>query len=73
RKQVAFRFRTPMDWVDKLRTAYLPVAGIFATLDAGGKRSLRSELLELVTGFNRATDGTMVVDATYLEVSIKRR
>lgn len=73
RKQVAFRFRTPMDWVDKLRTAYLPVAGIFATLDAASKRSLRSELLELVAGFNRAADGTMVVDATYLEVSIKRR
>jgi ubiquinone/menaquinone biosynthesis C-methylase UbiE len=73
RKQVAFRFRTPMDWVDKLRTAYLPVAGIFATLDASHKRALRSELLELVAEFNRAGDGTMVVDAAYLEVTIKRR
>ena len=72
-KRVAFRSRTPMDWVDKLRTAYLPVHGIFATLDADRKRVLRSELLELVAKFNRATDGTMVVDAAYLEVSITRR
>jgi ubiquinone/menaquinone biosynthesis C-methylase UbiE len=72
-KRVAFRSRTPLDWVDKLRTAYLPVHGIFATLDASRKRSLRSELLELVAEFNRATDGTMVVDAAYLEVAITRR
>lgn len=73
RKHVAFRCRTPMDWVDKLRTAYLPVHGIFAALDADRKRALRSELLELVAKFNRATDGTMVVDAAYLEVAITRR
>ncbi len=72
-KQVAFRARTPMDWVDKLRTAYLPVHGIFATLDADDKRALRSDLLELVAKFNRATDGAMVVDAAYLEVAITRR
>jgi len=72
-KRVAFRARAPMDWVDKLRTAYLPVHGIFATLDADRKRTLRSDLLELVVKFNRATDGTMVVDAAYLEVAITRR
>jgi SAM-dependent methyltransferase len=72
-KCVAFRCRTLMDWVDKLRTAYLPVQGIFAVLDAGRKRALRSELLELVAEFNRANDGTMVVDAAYLEVVITRR
>jgi ubiquinone/menaquinone biosynthesis C-methylase UbiE len=72
-KHVAFRARTPMDWVDKLRTAYLPVAGIFSVLDAARKRAFRSELLELVTKFNRATDGTMVLDAAYLEVAITRR
>jgi len=72
-KRVAFRSSTPMDWVDKLRTAYLPVFEIFATLGAEQKRALRSQLLELVAKFNRATDGTMVVDASYLEVAITRR
>jgi len=72
-KHVAFRSRTPMDWVDKLRTSYLPVARAFTALDAAGKRALRSDLLELVTKFNRAKDGSMVVDAAYLEVVITRR
>ncbi|HEY6123911.1 MAG TPA: methyltransferase domain-containing protein [Steroidobacteraceae bacterium] len=72
-RRIAFRCRTPMDWVDKLRAVYLPVHGIFATLDADRKRALRSELLELVAKFNRATDGSMVVDAAYLEVTITRR
>jgi hypothetical protein len=72
-KHVAFRSRTPMDWVDKLRTTYQPVLNAFAALDAAGKRALRSELLELVAKFNRARDGSMVVDAGYLEVVITRR
>jgi ubiquinone/menaquinone biosynthesis C-methylase UbiE len=72
-KRIALRCRTPMDWVDKLRASYIPVAGLFASLDAGRKRSLRSELLELIGKFNRAEDGAMVVDAGYLEVAITRR
>ena len=72
-KHVAFRSRTPMDWIDKLRTSYLPVARTFSLLDDAGKRALRSDLLELVAKFNRATDSTMLVNAEYLEVVITRR
>jgi len=73
RKNVAFRARTPMDWVDKLRADYAPVVGVCAKLDAEGKRALRGALLELVGTFNRAKDSSMVVDAEYLEVVIQRR
>jgi hypothetical protein len=73
RKHVALRSRTPMDWVDKLRASYLPVLTAFARLDAEGKLALRADLLKLLAKFNRATDGTMVVDAAYLEVTITRR
>ena len=72
-KHVAFRSRTPMEWVDKLRASYLPVLKTFAQLDAAGKRALRSDLLELVARFNRAKDSTMLVNAEYLEVVITRR
>jgi SAM-dependent methyltransferase len=72
-KKIAFRARTPMDWVDKLRTSYAPVIRAFAPLDAAGKRDLRSALLQLVTRFNRAKDAGMVVDAQYLEVIVQRR
>jgi SAM-dependent methyltransferase len=73
RKHVALRARSPMDWVDKLRTGYAPVLRTFAALDAARQKSLRSSLLELVTRFNRAKDATMLVDAEYLEVVVTRR
>ncbi len=73
RKHVALRARTPMDWADKLRAGYAPVLKAFAQLDAARQKSLRGELLELVTRFNRAKDSTMVVDAEYLEVVVTRR
>jgi ubiquinone/menaquinone biosynthesis C-methylase UbiE len=73
RKHVAMRARTPMDWVDKLRASYAPVLKAFASLDAAHQKSLRGELLELVTRFNRAKDSTMVVEAEYLEVVVTRR
>lgn len=72
-RHVALRARTPMEWVDKLRAGYAPVLKAFAALDAGRQKSLRSELLELVSRFNRARDSTMVVDAEYLEVVVTRR
>lgn len=72
-KKVTFRARTPMDWVDKLRTSHAPVLRAFARQDAQGKRVLRGRLLELVRRFNRAGDGTMLVDADYLEVLVQRR
>jgi SAM-dependent methyltransferase len=72
-KVVAFRARTPMDWVDKLRTSYAPVQRVMAALDANGKRDLRGALLKLVARFNRAQDASMVVDAQYLEVVVQRR
>ena len=72
-KQVALRARTPMDWVDKLRADYAPVIKVAAPLDAARQKALRSDLLELVTRFNRAGDSTMLVDAEYLEVVVTRR
>jgi SAM-dependent methyltransferase len=73
RKHAALRARTPMDWVDKLRTSYAPVTCAFAMLDASGKRELRAALLKIADAFNRASDSTMVVDAAYLEVVVQRR
>ena len=73
RKKVTLRARTPMDWVDKLRAGYAPVLKVFGSLDVPQQKSLRGDLLELVTRFNRAKDSTMVVDAEYLKVVVTRR
>jgi SAM-dependent methyltransferase len=72
-KMVAFRARTPMDWVDKLRSSHAPVVRAFALQDSARKQVLRGRLLELVEEFNRAKDGSMRVDAEYLEVVVQRR
>lgn len=64
RKCVAIRARSNADWADKFRATYLLAQKNFA---------LRGDLLELAARFNRAKDGTMVVDAEYLEVAITRR
>jgi SAM-dependent methyltransferase len=72
-KQVALRCHTPLEWVDRLRASFPPLRKAAAALDAGARLTLRSALLELVTRFNRASDGTMLVDAGYLEVVITRR
>lgn len=72
-KRAVFRYRSPADWVEKFRASYVPVLKTFAQLDAGKQRLLTGELLELVARFNRAKDGTMVVEAEYLEVVISRR
>jgi SAM-dependent methyltransferase len=72
-RHVALRARTPMEWVDRLRAEYAPVLKTFASLDASRQKSLRAELLGLVSRFNRAEDSTMLVDAEYLEVVVTRR
>jgi len=73
KKNVALRAQTPMDWVDKLRASYSPVRKTFALLDSAAQKNLRAELLELVRRFNHARDSSMVVDAEYLEVVVRRR
>jgi SAM-dependent methyltransferase len=72
-KNVTLRARSPLDWVEKLRTSHAPVSHSFAVLDAQGKRALRSRLLELVARSNRSRDAGMIVDAQYLEVVVRRR
>lgn len=72
-KKVSFRARTPAEWVDRFRSSYGPVLKSLAALDAERQRALRGDLLELVARFNRTKNGSMVVDAEYLEVVITRR
>jgi SAM-dependent methyltransferase len=72
-KRVILRCRTAMDWVDKLRASYPPLRTAAAALDPEARRGLRSDLLELATKFNRARDGSMEVEAGYLEAIVTRR
>ncbi len=50
------------------RTWFGPVRTAFARLDEAGQKRLRADLEASFEHFNRATDGTLVAEAEYLEV-----
>ncbi len=50
------------------RTWFGPVRAAFAQLDQEGQAQLRGDLTAEFERFNRATDGTLVAEAEYLEV-----
>lgn len=72
-REFTFRYRSPEHWIEVFRTKYGPVLKAYDALDAAGKASLAADLEALIARFNRATDGTMVAPATYLEVIIVKR
>lgn len=72
-REFTFRYRSPEHWIEVFRTKYGPVLKAFESLDAARRASLAADLAALVARFNRATDGTMVAPATYLEVIIVKR
>jgi len=72
-KKVVFRARTPMDWVDKLRSSYAPVVRAFTQIDTPARHDLRAALLELAGRHNRTRDSSLALEADYLEVVVRRR
>ena len=72
-KSFAFRYRSAQHWLDVFQTYYGPVHKTFGALDEEKQASLTHDLLDLIAINNVATDGTMVVPATYLEVVVTRR
>lgn len=62
----------PADVVEHFRNYFGPVQKAFGALDENGQAALRSDLERLWTGNNRATDGTTLGDAQYLEVIATR-
>ncbi len=72
-REFTFRYRSPEHWIEVFRTKYGPVLKAFDAFDAGGKASLAAYLEAIIARFNRATDGTMVAPAVYLEAVIVKR
>ena len=63
---------SPAIVVDFFRTNYGPMSRAFASLDAGGQKTLWADLVTLWSANNKAVDGTTKVDAEYLEVIATR-
>lgn len=66
-------FRSVDHAVDVFRTYFGPANKAFQTLDAGAAENLRRDMAETFTRFNRATDGTLVLEATYLQAILEVR
>jgi SAM-dependent methyltransferase len=62
----------PGDVVEFYRTYYGPTQRAFERLDTDGQAALRSDLAQLWSQHNRATDNTTEVHAEYLEVVATR-
>ncbi len=58
----------PAQVVEHFRTFFGPIQKAFGALDEAGQAALRHDLEQLWTKNNRATDGTTLGDAQYLEV-----
>ena len=59
--------------VEFFRAYYGPTNRAFSTLDTLGQTALRQDLEQLWSQHNQATDGTVYLDAEYLEVQAVRR
>jgi ubiquinone/menaquinone biosynthesis C-methylase UbiE len=59
---------SPAEVVEHFRAYYGPTQKAFGTLDENGQAALRKDLEQIWTEHNRATDGSTLVEAEFLEV-----
>ena len=69
-----FTFRSeksPSEFLDLFRSFYGPTMNAFEAAEAAGREAdLHAELSELFNAQNRASDGSTVIDATFLRVTV---
>jgi ubiquinone/menaquinone biosynthesis C-methylase UbiE len=73
-RRTVFQYYRSVDHaIDVFRTYFGPTNRAFQMVDAGGQASLRKDLEALFSRYNRATDGTLVLEASYLQTIATRR
>jgi ubiquinone/menaquinone biosynthesis C-methylase UbiE len=73
KRHYVFRDRSPEHFVEYWRRFYGPTLKAFETVGDAGRETLEADVVELISRFNRADDGTMVVPSEYLEAVIVKR
>jgi len=64
--------KRPADFIESLRRFYGPTMNAFEAAEKNGKvDELNSELLELAKTQNKSTDGSILIPATYLRVTVR--
>ncbi len=71
-REFVFRFRSPEDFADYFRAHYGPTLKAFEALDEDHGKLLHADLVELISRYNSATDGTAKIRSAYAEVLATR-
>jgi ubiquinone/menaquinone biosynthesis C-methylase UbiE len=73
-RRTVFQYYRSVDHaIDVFRTYFGPTNRAFQIVDATGQASLQKDLETLFSRYNRATDGTLVLEAVYLQTIATRR
>jgi ubiquinone/menaquinone biosynthesis C-methylase UbiE len=73
-KRVTHQYYRSIDHAFEVCRAYLgPISRALQMLDAANQASLRRDLMSFFETYNRATDGTVVMEGEYLEIVARRR
>jgi ubiquinone/menaquinone biosynthesis C-methylase UbiE len=73
KRYYTFRARSPQAFIEDWKRWYGPTLKAFQAVGEDGAPALEADLLDLISRFNQATDGTMAVPSAYLETVIVRR
>lgn len=68
RRHVVPRYHSPEQAIEYFRTWFGPTKVAFESLDEEGQAALAADMLGVFVKWNRARDGTLVIDAEYAEV-----
>ncbi|WP_432695580.1 class I SAM-dependent methyltransferase [Marinobacterium sp. YM272] len=71
-REFCFRYLSPDHWLDVFRTYYGPTHKAFGALPEAEQDLLAADILQLIQSHNVATDGTMKLPSSYLEIVIKK-
>jgi len=71
-QRTRFRGRTPEQWLEFMRKWFGPTIRTFALLDPVKQEQLSADLIALMQSHNMAANGTLLSEATYLEVCVTR-
>jgi SAM-dependent methyltransferase len=72
RRIVTLYFQSVDHAIDTFRTYFGSVVRAFQAMDAAGQDALKSDLATLFDRYNRATDGTLVMECAYLQAVATR-
>ncbi len=72
-RDFAFRYLSAEHWLEVFRTYYGPTYKAFNSLTSEEQVALAADIIELLNRFNVATDGTLNVPSTYLEIVVTKQ